>query len=218
MVPLRNVGGAPGDRILILLLDGREIDSRTVPVAAGATTSVRFDFNAPPLPPHVDSQDHTLDVAGFTQTFTVRRKIVPPAFNLIPLLEISPGVVDPGQLVTIRATVRNSGGEAGTTDVILRVNNQLEETKRAVSVSGQSDATVVFNVTRTEPGSYTVQVEVEKGVDVRFADGTFTVQEPPPPPPPPTKTRQRLRGSGQPCRRPGEGRQGRACDDHRQRN
>ena len=86
--------------------------------------------------------------------------------------------MDPGQPVTIRATLRNSGGEAGTTDVILRINGEVEETKQGVAVSGQSDATVVFNVTRTEPGTYTVQIEVEKGVDVRIADGTFTVTTP----------------------------------------
>ena len=178
VIPLQNVGKAGGDRILILQVDGGEIDRQTVTLGAGATTSVEFTFNAPPLPPNLDSQSHTLDVAGFSQTFTVRRKIVPPVFNLIPRLNISPSSVDPGQPVTIRATLRNSGGEAGTTDVILRINGEVEETKRAVAVSGLSDATVVFNVTRTEPGTYTVQIEVEKGVDVRIADGTFTVTKP----------------------------------------
>lgn len=93
--------------------------------------------------------------------------------NLV-VLDVSPSEADPGQLVTITATLRNSGEELGQTDVILKIRG-LEVERKTVVVPGLSDAPVTFTLTRAEEGDYAVQVEVVAGVDVRVLTGSFRV-------------------------------------------
>jgi hypothetical protein len=82
---------------------------------------------------------------------------------------ISSSRVEPGTPVTVIASVANKGTGNGTANIRVYVNGQ-EEVSKGVAVSSGSLATVIFTVSRNEPGTYSVYVG---GVSA----GSFTVDE-----------------------------------------
>ncbi len=68
--------------------------------------------------------------------------------------------------------------------MILRINGEVEARTTVRVPAGNTEA-VSFEVSRTEPGDYAVEIEAEDAVDVKVLTGSFTVLEEPPPPPPP---------------------------------
>lgn len=82
---------------------------------------------------------------------------------------LSVNKVSPGQAVTVNATVANKGTGNGATAIKLYVNG-IEESSKGVTVSSGSSTPVSFNVSRNEPGAYTVYVG---GVSA----GSFTVDQ-----------------------------------------
>jgi len=77
-------------------------------------------------------------------------------------LNISPGQVQPGQQVDISMVVTNSGEETGSYQATLYLNGDLEDT-RTVEVALNSSQEVVFSITRTTPGTYTVLAGGQQG-------------------------------------------------------
>ena len=167
-VDVENPGDLENRRTLIFRLDGVPIEERTVILAGGDTRTEIFEFNAP-----ADVGTHRFDlegVAGTERTFEVVDIIVPAVQDLISL-DVSPVQVEAGDLVTITVLLRNSGEEQGTTDVILKINGQVVETRRGVIIPGNDERMLSFEVTRDEVRGYEVEVEV------RRLTGTFSVEE-----------------------------------------
>ena len=77
-------------------------------------------------------------------------------------LQITPAAVASGASVTVTVAVANTGTEAGTHDVILKVNGATEQTK-TVSLNAGGSTTVSFTVTESAAGTYTVAVETLTG-------------------------------------------------------
>ena len=77
--------------------------------------------------------------------------------------------VAPGEKVTVTASVANTGTGNGTSTIKLLVNG-AEDSKQGVSVNSGGSSTVTFDVSRIEPGTYTVYVG---GISA----GSFTVDE-----------------------------------------
>jgi hypothetical protein len=73
----------------------------------------------------------------------------------VAYLNVSPTQTKVNQPVTISANVVNDGTETGSTQVALKINGQIEQTK-VVTVGGGSSRPVKFTVTKAEPGTYTV--------------------------------------------------------------
>ncbi len=103
-------------------------------------------------------------------------------------LSISPGKVNLGETVTIRATVTNTGSAAGSYEVTLKIDGVVEETKEVTLKAGESQE-VTFTTSRDTAGNYLV--------DVDGLSGSFSVKEvvvaptppaPPAPPPAPAPT------------------------------
>ncbi len=112
----------------------------------------------------VDTENNliTTSVPHFT-TFTIIGVVTPlppviPAAFETSSLSISPAEVVIGEEVTIAVLVANTGGEAGSYQVTLVINDLVEATKEVTVRAGLSKE-VTFSVTREEAGSYTVAVD-----------------------------------------------------------
>ena len=120
----------------------------------------------------VDTVNNTItaSVAHFT-TFAIIAVVpvvtppAPAAFS-VTNLSVTPLEVEPGETVTIAVLVANTGGEAGSYQVTLVINDLVEATKEVTVRAGLSKE-VTFSVTKEEAGSYTVTVD--------GLSGSFTV-------------------------------------------
>jgi uncharacterized repeat protein (TIGR01451 family) len=106
-----------------------------------------------------------------SQSGPTGRRVSPPAsmspgmsgLSQIQLqyLSVHPQQTVAGQPVTITTNVVNTGYEAGSYNVILTINGQVEES-RMVSVGAQGTQPVKFTVTKAQPGTYTVGIGDQK--------------------------------------------------------
>jgi hypothetical protein len=94
--------------------------------------------------------------------YVLPTKVVEPANFLPSYLRISPQQVSPNQPVEISINIANQGDESGSHTVSLSINGNVEHSK-TVSVSPGSTKNVVFTVTKSTPGSYSVSVEGQGG-------------------------------------------------------
>jgi hypothetical protein len=76
-------------------------------------------------------------------------------------LSVRPQQTVTGQPVTITTNVVNTGYEAGSYNVILTINGQVEES-RMVSVGPQGTQPVKFTITKAQPGTYTINIGDQK--------------------------------------------------------
>ena len=77
-------------------------------------------------------------------------------------LSVNPQQAYANQPVTISTNVVNSGGMTGSTNVILKINGRVEQS-RMVNVSPGAAHPVRFTVYRSQPGSYAVDIGGQKG-------------------------------------------------------
>ncbi len=100
-----------------------------------------------------------------------------PAAFQVTELNISPDKVDPGEKVTIRVEVTNTGGSIGSYTAKLKINDVIEITREIDLAPGTSQQ-LRFSVYKDIPGTYTVTLGE--------LTGNFEVIKPASPPPPPT--------------------------------
>ena len=86
-------------------------------------------------------------------------------------LHISPNWVEPNQQVEISITITNTGGGTGSYTAMLYINDNLEDS-RTVSISPGSTESVLFNVTKSELGTYGVSLGGQEGQFTVVASGT----------------------------------------------
>ncbi|MBI2871634.1 MAG: hypothetical protein HYY00_00405 [Chloroflexi bacterium] len=92
-----------------------------------------------------------------------------PARLEVSGLAISPRAVLPGQPVSVRVNVANTGGTRGERRIILYVNGAEEATQDVGLAIGEAKS-VSFSFARAQPGEYTVAVEgLEERVTVQEA-------------------------------------------------
>jgi hypothetical protein len=84
-----------------------------------------------------------------------------PAQMSLQYLSVNPQQTSANQPVTIATNVVNAGDEAGNLNVALKINGQVEQA-RMVSVGPQVAQPVKFTVTKSQPGTYTVDVGGQK--------------------------------------------------------
>ena len=84
-----------------------------------------------------------------------------PAQISLQYLSVNPQQATAGQPVTVTTNVVNTGDEAGSYNVVLKINGQVEQT-RTVSVGPQGTQPVKFTVTRAQPGTYTVNIDDQR--------------------------------------------------------
>jgi len=136
----------------------------------------------------------TAEVSHFT-TFAVIARLTltaivltsPPALAAFSItnLTVQPAEVQPNEVVTITASVANTGGTEGSYTVILEING-LREAVQSVTVTAGSSEIITFSVTRKEAGTYNIVVE---DLNASFTVAASPSQPPTAAPPtPPAKT------------------------------
>jgi len=117
----------------------------------------------------VDTDTHT--VCTTVTHFSVYTALVhnAPAEMTVIGLSVTPRETEPGDTVTIKASISNTGDLSGTFDVELKINNKAAGTK-SVTLAGNSSTTVTFTVEKEIAGTYLV--------DIGDCAGSFIVKEP----------------------------------------
>ena len=84
-----------------------------------------------------------------------------PAQLSLQYLSVNPQQTYANKPVTISTNVVNTGGETGNYTAVLRINGRVEQS-RTVSVGPQGTQPVKFTVTKSQPGTYTVDIGGQK--------------------------------------------------------
>jgi len=156
-----NVGEARGSYEVALRIDGAIVETKTVALDGGKSTKVTFSVTKDV------AATYRVEVDGQRDQFTV---VAPPpkpppvkypGFK-VSQLSIAPALVGAGELVTITAMVTNVGEAVGSTDVVLKVNGALVDSKLVAIGAGDSKK-VTFFVTRDVAGAYQVEVDGQVG-------------------------------------------------------
>lgn len=113
-----------------------------------------------------DSNTVTAPVSHFS-IFTIMAHTTPAAFE-ISAFDMSPAAINPGESVTISATITNTGDLAGSHEVTLMINQGVTAIEE-VSLAGHASQQLTFTVKPQNAGSY--------AVDVNGISGTFFVKE-----------------------------------------
>ncbi len=143
--------------IIITITDGGLGD------ADGKVNGTITDPGGPAIPTNMSSAP----AASSSQVATVPLGPAAIANVSVKSASLSATAVAPGSPVTVTATVANTGTANGNARIKLFVNGQ-EESSQGVSLASGSTSPVKFNVTRNDPGTYSVYVG---GINA----GTFTV-------------------------------------------
>jgi hypothetical protein len=145
-----------------------------------------------PVPVVINAEDNTItaQIANFT-TFAIMGKVIevikpvpeptplptpeptPPAAFSLKSMSILPAEVNPRETVTISVIITNTGGQAGSHDVILKVNGIREDSKTVSLAAGESTE-ISFKTSRDKAGTYNIECD---GIP-----GSFVVREVIPPP------------------------------------
>ena len=161
-----NVGEESGSHTIEVKVDGVLVDSGTVTLDGGASTTVGFTVTSS------IAGSHAVAVDGLSGSFSVSAPPEPPepAEFEISDLTVSPSTVEADETVTVSVVVSNVGEESGGLGVELELDGAVEDTK-AVTLDGGASTTVSFSVSSDEVGSHTVEVG--------GLSGSFTVEKAP---------------------------------------
>lgn len=94
-----------------------------------------------------------------------------PAQMSLQYLSIDPEQTAANQPVTILTNVVNTGDEAGSLNVALKINGQAEQ-MRTVSVGPQAAQPVKFTVTKAQPGTYAIDIGGQRGSFTVLGNGS----------------------------------------------
>jgi len=123
-------------------------------------------------PAAIDTEDNRIILSLFPGVWEISYGF--PIFPLVDFrvtnLKVSPAEVSPDGEVTVSVLVTNVGREAGSYDVVLKINGAIEKVK-TVTLGGGESTDVIFKVSKNNPGTYDVEIAGLKG--------EFRVKKPP---------------------------------------
>jgi hypothetical protein len=161
-VDITNSGQVQSDFSAKLKMDKALAVMKSVSIAAGKTAKISFILDTPA------AGTHEVELNGLADTFSV---LTPPVFAD---LTISPAQAQVGDKVTILANISNTGKVAGNYTAVLKVNGLNEETK-TVRLDADTTLPVVFDVTKNEPGNYSVSLADLSGNFTMLKRAEFTL-------------------------------------------
>ncbi|WP_135663795.1 S8 family serine peptidase [Halorhabdus rudnickae] len=175
-----NTGSETGTETVELRLDGQTIDSESVSLAPGGSTTVSFPgFHTTNLNPGTHSYSVTSPHDERTSTLTV---LEPATFELSAL---EPGniTVTAGESVDISATVTNTGDVSDTKTAEVRVDGETVDSE-SVSLGAGTSESVSFTISTdgnevgtVEYGVYTPDGEVVGSLTVGASE-TLSIEGP----------------------------------------
>jgi hypothetical protein len=147
-----NLGDVTGNYTVTLLIDDIPVNTETVELSGGETTTVTFTAA------ELTEGNHTLSIDDVSQSLKVTSEQPdrPAELQLADLVTSrkEAGIGDP---ITVSVIASNVGDVAGEFTVDLYVNGQKRETK-TVSLDGGKATSVDFEVSENAEGSYTVKI------------------------------------------------------------
>jgi hypothetical protein len=107
--------------------------------------------------PVIDSNSNTISASFYESgIYGILAPVSPPVFE-IQDLQIFPTTVAPGELVSMRCRVTNTGTIAGYYELVFKLNGNTQEVKR-ISLAGGETREINFTIIRNSPGIYTVEI------------------------------------------------------------
>ncbi|TET26301.1 MAG: hypothetical protein E3J73_04800 [Candidatus Bathyarchaeum sp.] len=149
-----NIGDEAGDFTLELFVNNEKRETKNVQLDGGETTTVAFDITE-------DSEgDYVVKLGTLTVSFSVTSEAQPikPADFQVTELTVNPPSVLADEIVEISVKVTNVGEASGSYAVNLKIDDTTRET-RDVTLSGGATEIVEFEVTETNPGTHTVEID-----------------------------------------------------------
>lgn len=150
---------------LSLEINGAEAATRSITLAAGESKDITFTV--------VRDSVGTYDIAigDLSGSFIV----VAPAVLSISKFDVEPSIVWPNEEVIISVLVANKSNVAGSDDVIIYIDGEVEQSANITLAAGESGQ-VDFSVFREDVGTH--GIAIEKLTDDNFYAATFFVATP----------------------------------------
>lgn len=156
-VVIENTGGAAGTKQLTLLIDGSAVDTTTVELAAGATTTAAFSVDGLAAGDHRISLEGVPDVTGSVHVMRAPQFVID---ELVVTPEQVDLTVDPTVTVSVRQS--NAGEIEGSHTLELTLDGRTVD-HRDTTLAGGASGVEVFTLTMDTPGHPVI------GVDGTFA-------------------------------------------------
>jgi len=166
-VKVVNVGNEAGNYTVPLILDGAAMENKTVCLAGGESSFIRFSFIA-----EVEG-NHTVTIGNLSATFTVKAPKLPDGIKVLNLV-VRPYEVWPGESVRVFATVANERLHPLNFTLYLELNGTRVE-RRSMSIDGGGSVAIEFTVTPELEGSYSVKVGNARGFFIVVPRGMHTL-------------------------------------------
>ncbi len=125
------------------------------------SNSLAILFYMPPPVNNLGCQASAVVPAKLKVSPTMPNNIKPAQMSL-QYLNVNPQQASANQPVTILTNVVNTGDQAGSYNVVVKINGQTE-TSRTVNVAPQATQPITFTLTRAQPGTYALDVGGQKG-------------------------------------------------------
>jgi hypothetical protein len=143
-----NRGNAPGTYEALLTVDGALSGRQLADLGAGQSAILHFSV------PAGAAGDHDVQLGDARLLL----RVLGPATFTLSALDVTPDPVNTGRPLEVRVTVDNTGGEAGTRTVRVRVDGKVRAT-RDVTVGGGEQEVVLFSIKAPAAGRHTVAVD-----------------------------------------------------------
>ena len=168
---LENTGEVEGTYHATLMVNGVEVETKDVPLAAGAKQEISFQLTEDI--PGV----YKVELGGLAVTF----KVIRPAEFKVVSHTITPNPAKVGEEIEITIEVQNLGEAEGTYVASLILDGIAEETKETTLGGGVTES-VSFSISRDSPGTYEIEIGGVKDVirviqPVRLPTGTYLVKK-----------------------------------------
>ncbi|MBA7669045.1 hypothetical protein ES703_77171 [subsurface metagenome] len=138
---VENVGETEGIYHAVLTIDGVEVETKDIPIIAGAKQDISFQLTED-MP-----GTYKIELGELIGTL----KVLSPAQFRVDQLTITPDEIKPGETVSIRADLENTGEAEGIYQVVLKVNGRVRET-RDITLAGGVKKEISFQITEDTPG------------------------------------------------------------------
>jgi hypothetical protein len=133
-----------------LSINNALMEIQPILLEAGETKKVAFIY----IPSSAGR--YSVDVHGLFGNFSAQRPPT-PADIVISELILSPKEVQPGETVDVTLIFINDGELSGTIDVVITVNGEVDQ-EHKLEIDRLSTSLLTFQVERSEPGMYGVEV------------------------------------------------------------
>jgi hypothetical protein len=172
---ISNKGSVGGTYQAVLKLNGQEMGNQELTIDGGSNLTVHFEV----IPDHTGI--FSVQIGDLIGQLEVQQ--LPQPVFVTEEIEIESAEVNSGEEATARILIANTGSEAGTLDVILKVNG-ISEGFKQIEIKAGEFKEVVFNILKFDPGTYTVDINGKTAsftvVPDQTADTTNTQPDPTP--------------------------------------